>query len=148
MGDTAPLPLPPRADGATHDAAASRIGDWIERLIAVGVEPRCELLLAGAGVAEAALAAARLVGPRARVVAVAATEREAAELRGRAAASGAGQLEVVIGLDAAAALARPVPLALLLVDPTGGDAGSDAALARLEGALGRGVRALALEAPR
>lgn len=56
MGGTAPLRLPDGAEGAADDAATKRIGHWIERLIAAGVEPRCELLLAGEGLADAALA--------------------------------------------------------------------------------------------
>jgi hypothetical protein len=142
MGDTAPLRLPVGTAGASDEADATRIGSWIERLIAAGVEPRCELLITGVGLADAALAAARLVGPRGRVVAVAATEREAAELRDRAATSGAGQIEVALGLDSAALAGRPVSLALQLAA-----CGSAGPPARFEGALARGGRSLVLVAP-
>lgn len=147
MGDTAPLRLPDGTEGAADDAATKRIDHWIERLIAAGVEPRCELLLAGEGIGDAALAAARLVGPRGRVVAVAASEGEAGELRDRAAAAGAGQVEVVVGFANAAAAGRPVSLALHLARPGEGAAGRAAALERFAGALALGGRSLALDAP-
>lgn len=147
MGDTAPLPLPHGPEAAREIDGGARIADWIERLIAVGVEPRGDLALAGAGLADAALAAARLVGPRGRVVAVAANEGDAAELRRRAAAAGAGQVEVVLGLGAAIAAGRPVSLALHLPRP--GEPASEraAAIASFERTLARGGRALALDAP-
>jgi ubiquinone/menaquinone biosynthesis C-methylase UbiE len=147
MGDTAPLPLPLGRDGARDIDGGDRAADWIERLIAAGVEPRAELLLAGTGLGDAALAAARLVGPRGRVVAVAATDGDAADLRRRAAAAGAGQVEVVVGLVEALDRGRPVSLALHLARP-GEPAGERAAaLARFERTLAPGGRALALDAP-
>lgn len=147
MGDTAPLRLPEGTDGTPDDASTTKIRHWIDRLVAAGVEPRSELMLAGDGVADAALAAARLVGPRGRVVAVASTEREAGELRGRVAATGAGQVEVVVGFDAVAANDRPVPLALHLAASGESPADRASALARCERALTRGGRSLALDAP-
>jgi hypothetical protein len=144
MTDTAPLPLP----GETgHDEGHPRIDDWIDRLIAAGVEPRTELALAGEGLGAAALAAARLVGPRGRVVALAASDPEAAELRRRAAGAGAGQVEVLLAPLGFAPLERPVALALLLTRPDAGAAARGAALARLERTLARGGRSLALDAP-
>jgi len=124
-----------------------RTAAWIERLIAAGVEPRGELALAGAGLADAALAAARLVGPRGRVIAVVASEGDAAELRRRAAAAGAGQVEVVVGLGDGLAAGRPVSLALHLPRPGETTAERAAALASFERTLARGGRALALDAP-
>jgi len=147
MGDTAPLPLPPGRDAARDTDGGDRCADWIERLIAAGVEPRCELALAGTGLADAALAAARLVGPRGRVVAVAASEADASDLRRRAATAGAGQVEVVVEPAGAAALERPVPLALHLARRAESAADRAAALARFERTLARGGRALALDAP-
>lgn len=147
MGDTAPLRMPVGTGRAAHDAATKRIEHWIERLIAAGVEPRTELLLAGEGIADAALAAARLVGPRGRVVAVAASEGEAGEVRDRAAAAGAGQVEVVVGFGNATVAGRPVPLALHLVRPGEAAAARVAAPDRFESALARGGRSLAIEAP-
>lgn len=147
MGDTAPLPLPLGKDAARDIDGGDRTADWIERLIAAGVEPRGELALAGTGLADAALAAARLVGPRGRVVAVAASEDDAGELRRRAAAAGAGQVEVVVGQGGALAAGRPVALALHLLRPEEPAAERAAALASLERTLARGGRALALDAP-
>jgi hypothetical protein len=104
-------------------------------------------VLAGRGLVAAALAAARLVGPRGRVVAVAGSEGGAAELRRRAAAAGAGQVEVVVELGDAPVAGRPVALALHLPRPGEPAAERAAALASFERTLARGGRALAVDAP-
>lgn len=147
MGDTAPLPLPLGRDAARDIDGGDRAAAWIERLITAGVEPRGELVIAGSGLAAAVLAAARLVGPRGRVVAIAAGEGDASDLRRRAAAAGAGQVEVIVEPAGAPALERPVPLALHLARPAESASDRAAALARFERTLAQGGRALALDAP-
>lgn len=147
MTDTAPLPLPLAGNTATRGGQNDRLTAWIDRLVAAGVEPRGELLLAGDGVTDAALAAARLVGPRGRILAVVASEAEAAGLGLRAADAGAGQVEVLVAADRAPELGRTFPLVLRIAAVGESPAERAAALARFEPTLARGGRALELEAP-
>ena len=134
MGDTLPLPLPPR-DGEGGASAtsggelcgASRSRDALLHLLAtVGVEPRSAVFVVGCGDGELPLCAAELVGPRGRVLGIdpnpetadatrrLAAARELGQLELRSAEPGALELEERFGAVIAARSAlRPVPHELL-----------------------------------
>jgi hypothetical protein len=140
--DTTPLPLPESAaDSGAPDER--KVAGWLEPLVGAGVEPRSGVLLAGDRLAEAVVAAARLVGPRGRVVALVRDAAEASALRSLVSTIRADCVEVWDGATPIGVGGPELRLALALSGPIPGGGGRREIIERLRRSIdprGRVVR--------